>query len=472
MMLSIRMRLLLWMTGGMAILLIVFAMVVYGMLSRSLRNSFDEVLLASARTIGGAVERDGAKVKFDMDEREAPEFYRLARPDYFQLWFESGEDLALSPSLGTRNLDRFSALRDSPIYRPLRLPDGRAGRAVGLLFTPKADEDTKGSIPVQRVVLVVARETAPLDSSIRQIRIFLAAAAAGTLLLTVLVAAVVVRRGLKPLDALAARIAAVRQEELSAPIPAEGIPVEIAPVVRRLNDLLSRLDDAFQRERGFTSDAAHELRTPLAGMRCTLELALSQPRAGSDYCQAITECLEVVRQMQGIVESLLTLARFESGQATVRPETIDVRELIETGWQPWAGMASSRSITFESRLPPNLACIADRGAARMIVAALLANAAEYTDDRGRIEVAGLTAGKFVSLTVANTGCSLAEEDVRHVFERFWRGDPARAGTEFHCGLGLALVQRAMANLGGSVSARIAGGIFTITLTLPATTAQL
>ena len=467
MMMSVRTRLLLWMTGGMALLLIVFAAVVYEALSRSLRDGFDEVLLASARTISASVERDDAGIKFEMDERQAPEFYRTMKPDYFQLWFEDGRILARSPGLPQAGMERFSGLPDIPVFRPVRLPDGRAGRAVGLVFTPKADEEVRAAVTPKPVSLVVARETDSLESTVRFIRWLLAAATAGTLVLALLAGAIAVRQGLRPLDALAARIASVRQDDLSARIPAECMPAEMMPVIGRLNDLLRRLEDAFRRERAFTADAAHELRTPLAGLRCTLEVALSQPRTSTEYREAVTECLDVVQHMQGVVESLLALARFESGQTTLHPEVLDVRELIETGWRPLAGQAKSRGIAFDAHLPMDLRCRADRNVAQMIVTALLSNAAEYTNDGGRMEVSGRNSTESMELAIANTGCSLDEEDAQHVFDRFWRGDRSRAHTGIHCGLGLALVQQSATALGGSVSARIADGTFTVRLILPA-----
>jgi hypothetical protein len=202
MMLSIRVRLLFWMTGGMAILLLLLAVVVYGVLSRSLQDGFDEVLLASARTIGGSVEQDRAKIKFEMNEHDAPEFYRISRPDYFQLWLENGAELASSPSLNTGELTPFAGPPDIPVFRSVRLPDGRDGRAVGLMFTPKMDEESGGVPAAQKVTLVAARETGSLDSTIRHIRWLLGAATGGALVLTIFVAAIVVRRGLKPLDVL------------------------------------------------------------------------------------------------------------------------------------------------------------------------------------------------------------------------------------------------------------------------------
>jgi signal transduction histidine kinase len=464
--LSIRARLLLWIPGGMAVLFLVFSLVVYETLRRSLLDGFDEVLLASARTIGAAVEQDGAETKFDLDEHEAPEFFRSSNPDYFQLWLENGELLAGSPVIKTGGLERFAGLSDSPVFRPMRLPDGRAGRAVGLLLLTKADEESKDALAARKVTLVVARGTDPLDATIRLIRWLLAVAACGTLVLALLLGAVAVRKGLKPLDDLAARIAAVRQDDLSAQMPTGRMPAEMIPIVGKLNDLLRRLDDAFRRERAFTADAAHELRTPLAGIRCTLEVALSQPRSDDDYREALTECLEVVRHTQVVVETLLALARFESGQTPLRPEAVDLRGLIETGWQPLAETAAPRGITFDMSRLENVACRVDREAIRMVITALLSNAAEYTDNHGRIEIAGRKIGESTELTIANTGCLLSQADERRVFDRFWRGDSSRTDTGIHCGLGLALVQRAVAALGGSVCARIEGGTFTVHLLLP------
>jgi two-component system, OmpR family, heavy metal sensor histidine kinase CusS len=467
---SIRSRLLLWITGGMSVLLILFALVVYVAISRSLLRGFDEVLLASARTIRGAVELDeNARVKFDLDERDAPEFYRAVRPDYFQFWQANGEVLARSPSLGKTDLKRFERSVDapeSPLFRPVLLPGSRAGRAVEILFTPKADEEAQAVIPSPQITLVVARETASLDSTVTLIRWLLGVVTVSALALTLLAGAVFVRQGLRPLDALAAHIATIRHEDLSAQIPADRMPGELVPVVRRLNELLHRLDDAFRRERAFTADAAHELRTPLAGMRCTLEVAVSQPRTGNAYREAITECLEITQRMQDVIEALLSLARYESAPTGFRLEVVNVADLIQTAWSPLANKAAARGIVFEARLSSNLFCTADRDTIQLILEALLANAAEYTNDYGRIVIDGRNVDAVVELIFANTGCALSEADAQHVFDRFWRGDPSRADTGIHCGLGLALVRRAVEALGGSVSAHIADGMFTVQIRLP------
>lgn len=464
--LSIRARLLLWVIGGTAVLLTFLAFVVYGVLYRSLMGGFDAILESTARTIISSVEQNEETVKAEIDEREIPEFHRAERPDYFQLWRADGSVLMRSASLKGADLESTGGLL-APVFRPLRLPDGRLGRAVGIVFVPKVDDETKGVVQPQKVTLVVARETTGLDAQVKFLRWLMAAATGGTIILGLVVGAVIVRQGLRPLDTLAARIATIRQDDLSTHIPCDRMPAEVVPVVQRLNDLLRRLEEAFRRERAFTADAAHELRTPLAGMRSTLEVALARPREGEDYRNAMSDCLEIIGRMQSMVDNLLALARLEGGQMMIRPEAVCLGELVETTWRSLADQARKRGIADERHVSPDLACVADRDIMIMILTNLLGNAAEYTNDGGRIEIVARRAGETVELVIANSGCNISEEDVQQVFERFWRGDSSRTGTGIHCGLGLALVQRAVASLGGAVTAGVNDGTFTVRLTFPA-----
>jgi two-component system sensor histidine kinase QseC len=491
---SIKMRLLLWVIGGTAGLLAVFAFVVYGVMYRSLVNGFDAVLASTARTIASSVEQNEEKIKAEIDERELPEFHRAKRPDFFQLWREDGSILARSTSLKEADLELFGALLNpvfravrrkelsrgksairgallNPVFRAVRLPDGRAGRAIGIVFVPKVDEEAKGPAQPQKVTLVLARETAALNSDISFLRWLLTGATGGTIILALLVGTMIVRQGLKPLDALATRIAAIRQDDLSTRIPVDRMPAEVAPVAQRLNELLRRLEEAFRRERSFTADVAHELRTPLAGIRSTLEVTLTRPRVGGEYQQAMEECLDIVRHTQAMVNNLLALAHLEGGQTILHPDALPLGEMVDSTWRPFADSVRARGITVESQVPADLTCIADRNTLLMILTNVFANAEQYTNDGGRITVTARRAGESVDLMVENTGSQLSEEDARHVFERFWRGDLSRTDTGSHFGLGLALVQRAVTSLGGTVAARVDDGTFMVQLSLPAAPAS-
>lgn len=464
---SIRLRLLLWTMGGMAALLALFAAVVYGVMYRSLLDGFDALLESTARTLCSAVEQGKDAIKVELDEQELPEFRRATHPDYFQLRDDNGESIYRSARLGNSDLDQLAGPPGVFVFRPLRLPDKRPGRAAGIVFTPRWDDESGPSGAARAVSLVVARGTAALDAEIRLLGWLMAAATGGTLLLALFAGALVVRRGLKPLDDLAARIAAVRQDDLSVRLPLERMPAEAVPVVRRLNELLRRLEEAVARERAFAADVAHELRTPLAGVRSTLEVSLAQPRANEEYRRALEDCLEITGHMQAMVDNLLALARLEGGQTALRPEAVPLGELLESAWKPLAPKARERSLALATAVPAELACRADRDTLAMILASVLANAVQYADRGGRIGISAARSGGAIELAVSNTGCTLSDGEAAHVFERFWRGDAARTEAGSHCGLGLALVHRAAAALGGSVTARAAAGVFTIRLVLPA-----
>jgi signal transduction histidine kinase len=147
----------------------------------------------------------------------------------------------------------------------------------------------------------------------------------------------------------------------------------------------------------------------------------------------------------------------------VRAENLAPAGLVNDCWRLHAEDAAARGIVFENALPADLECSADRGILSLVIGNLLDNAAAYTNDGGtiRAEVAG---ERPVEIVFSNTGCRLGPDQVARVFDRFWRGDPSRAGTGAHCGLGLALVQRAMRAIGGTATASIREeGVFAVRL---------
>jgi two-component system sensor histidine kinase QseC len=475
---SLKWRLLGWTAGGMVVLLGVFGVVIYTRVHRLLWEEFDDTLQGTAGLLAAFVKMEEGHVEMDFTEREMPEFSRGHKPAYFELW-DGGAVVVRSPALGTGDLERLESRRGTGLPHTVTLPDGRPGRMVVLEFVPTEDPEVdnasgksghgadRPAAASHPLILAVARETKPLDTTMASVQKLLISTGAGCVVLMLVVASVVVRQGLRPVSALASRIAAIRENDLTDRVPTEALPVEMAPVGVRLNELLERLQAAFHRERTLTADVAHELRTPLAGMRSTMEVTLARPRPPEEYREALAECLEIIQQTQTVADNLLALARLEGGQAATQPETVRLAELVESLWRPHAVKARTRGLTWQNRLAAELEGKADVALLKIVLANLLANAAEYTNDGGRVEVSGRPVNGHVEVILANTGCTLPPEEASHVFERFWRGDAARGGTGVHCGLGLSLAERATAALGGTLSAEVADGLFTVRLVLPA-----
>jgi len=460
------------MMGSISVLLILFGVVIYATIRRSSFEEFDFALEKMARTMAAAALVERGVIEVELAPELIPDFQQARGALYFQYWVDDGPVLDRSESLAGADLPHFHGPGEVPVLQSITLPNGRLARAAGMRFRPAieyARERPEGAVQTDEfplVTVVVARETAGLQSRLDHLMWLLIAAGMGTMAVGMLVSVIVISRSLGPVHKLARDIAAIHEDELRNRVGSSGLPDEILPVVDRLNELLQRLEAAFTRERCFTSDVAHELRTPLAGIRSTLEVALSCDRSATEYMESLADTLEISKRLQAMVENLLMLARLDAGQTAFGRERIRLAELINDCWQPSAKAAASRGLSFDNRIPADLVCESDYRSLTTVFTNLLENGAEYTNEGGRLWATGTADGEGVRIEIANTGCQLTDEQVGHVFDRFWRADSARQDTGIHCGLGLPLVRRISSALGSPAEARVEQhGVFTVVVTL-------
>ncbi len=467
---SLRTRLVVGIISGIILLLAVFSIVIYAVIRRALVNQFDASLAATGWILAASVEYDEDKIELELDPQMMPEFQSPGKPAYYQFWQHDGTVVAKSPSLSTDDLLQFHGSLDMPVFKPLQTRNGRPRRAVGLKFKLRIENLDANQLPAeqQTLALVVARDAGDLQYNLQFLRWLLLSASLGTVTLSLLIAAFVVRQGLRPLNSLAAEIASISEKNLTTRIGTEQMPVEVLPIRKKLNDLLARLEASFNRERRFTADIAHELRTPLAGMRSTLEVTLARMRNVNEYQSSLSDCLAISKDMQAMVDNLLALSRIDTHQMTFQRAPIQLTELANSCWQAFSNKSLKRSIVFENRIPAEMTCQTDRKSLSMVLSNLFDNAVEYTNEGGQIWITGCQIGNSVEIAVANTGCQLTNEEAVQIFDPFWRGDSSRTNTGVHCGLGLALVQRIINALGGSTSVEVQpGGLFTIRIISPA-----
>lgn len=464
---SLRSRVLASTAAATGIVLLVSGAVVFAWIEKAVWDEFDESLATKARSLAALVEQDEDELELEFAEADLPEYRPSERAEYYQVWSPGETVAARSASLEGRDMARIAGPPAEPAYATVTLPNGRRGRLVGIRFTPRASDKDRESTARHEATLVLGQETEPIEHVLERIRAGMLAVGATAVLVSVGVLAWVVRRGLKPVDRLAGQISAVGETDLGTRIEPAGCPSELAPVVDRLNDLLARLEAAFRRERQFTADVAHELRTPLAGVRSMLEVALSRSRDTDAYRETLRDCLHVSQQMQSMVESLLCLARADARQLEVRKESIDVATLLRECWSVLAGRAAARRLHVSWDLQEPCVLHADAGKLRPVLQNVLNNAVAYANEGGRIDVTAAARDRTVALTVRNTGSKLSPQQVEHVFDRFWRGDIARRGGEEHSGLGLALCKTMVDVLGGSIRAESTReGEFVLSIVMP------
>jgi len=353
-------------------------------------------------------------------------------------------------------------------FESIELPDGSPGRAVALSFRPPRPErgpelPPPGGLP--GFELVLAQASSHVHDALAALRQLLAIAWVGASLGCALLVTWVVRRGLRPLDRLRTEIDGLDAEELDRSVELDDAPAELRPVVDELNDLLARLRRAFERERSFSADVAHELRTPLAGLRSTLEVYLDRPRDAEQGRRTADRCLAITIEMQGVVEVLLEMAA-RSGGAEVRREAVPLAEAVSDCWAPVSAQARERGISLTSSIAAELEVETDAALLRRILTNLLENAVLYGDEGAAVEVSAPIADGSTRVTVENRASDAPAEAADHAFEAFWRADSARRDTGRHAGLGLPLCRKIAARLGARLAASLVEGRFSVTLSLP------
>lgn len=451
---SIRRQLTFGLLLGFAVLVGIGSAAVYFSTRAVLLAEFDTALQSVATTLMELTRQERA-VQFQFPPNFAPASPQAGGIHHFEFWLADGTLLRRSASLGSSDLPRGFSAREKPQFSELTLPDGRPGRAVGVQFTPIRERLKKpgNPPPILQVGLVVARDRNALDHTLRVLLGSLALGGTVMIGFVVVLVWLVIRKGLTPLTAVADHAAAINASSLQLRFPSDKLPAELLPIAGRLNDLLSRLEESFSRERRFSADVAHELRTPIAELRSLAEVALKWPDEPKVAARAFADTLEIARQMEAIATDLLALARCEAGRQPVVPEPIAVAKLIETIWTPLAKCAAEKKLAVTFDIPAALELTTDCTMFRSILANLLDNAVAYTPESGHIRLDAAAPGGVFKLCLRNTAGNLAPDDLPRLFQRFWRADAARSDSH-HSGLGLALTAAFCQRLGLVIEAQL------------------
>lgn len=264
------------------------------------------------------------------------------------------------------------------------------------------------------------------------------------------------RTGLAPLRAMKARAQAVTAHKLDQRMPAEAVPVEMADLAQSLNEMLGRLQRDFQRLSEFSSDLAHELRTPISNLLTQTQVALAQPRDAAAYREILASNAEEFQRLARMVSDMLLLAKAEHGLLLPRTEPIALADEVRALFDFYEALAEERQI--ELRCSGTAVLSGDRLMLRRAISNLLSNALRHTPPRGRVTVEIARLPTAISLQVENSGSTIAPELLPRLFDRFFRADKSRAHPDTEgAGLGLAITQAIVEAHGGQAAVTSAEG---------------
>lgn len=472
---SLKAKLTVGVAASVVVLTAIAGLSLYVMVRAHLVRQFDLSLQNKARLLASTVRLEGDGLELEFEELDMSEFAGVEAGGYLQIWLDDTE-LYRSPSLHDCGLPGGAAIESNDGVRQawIDLPRGRRGRALTYQYWLNQGPSGESVKTDMRLTVSIARDSDDLMNTLRTLQVGIAAVSLMLAITLSLLIGWLVNRAMRPVEALARQVGELDERSLNTRIAPSALPSELEPILQQFNGLLDRLQQAFERERTFSADMAHELRTPLSGLRTMIEVARAKPRSQQEHAVTLGKLLDVTQQMQTMVEGLLHLASLERGQLEASFDDVRIDGEIEAAWQAVArNGAANKPFELRKTLAARRSIRTDPALLNVALRNVLHNAATYVDDDGVIELASSANNGHVEIRVSNTGSRVAADDASHVFDRFWRADRSRArtGAQHGFGLGLPLSQLAVRQIGGDIRAESeAGGRFRIAITLPLKTA--
>lgn len=460
---SLRRRILIWHSGILALAVFAFATVLYLQQSRARMRAIDRELSSGLEVLIGQLQSapPAALQRLLNESRPVPEIdagndsqrrleESLAVPDtfarrrlrddseapYFVIWSDTGRQLLRSPSPVVVSFPDDGRVSGT-------LAAGQAARNRGTL------REVFGPGPPGTMVLL-GREIGPDLRELRSLLMVLIASGLGVFGLGLAGGWFLSRRAVQPIDEISRVAREISGSNLSQRIDEQQMDLEFAQLSDVLNQTFSRLEAAFAQQAQFTSDASHELRTPLSVLRMHLELALSRERSPDGYRETLRTCQRAVARMHELVESLLTLARFDSPEARLARESVDILAVVNRAIEDLRPLAEQRVIQLTQDSVSVIASC-DSNQLQLVLSNLIRNAIAYSPDESPITVSVKRCSQDVRISVCDQGPGIAADQLPLVFRRFYRVDSERTRDRGGSGLGLSICTSIVEAHGGRIS---------------------
>ena len=459
--LSVRTRLTLWYSAVLLAIVVTIGALSYSWLRVGLLQDLDASLLTVAQVVRDvdAPARAAADHEALLRELLGPELY----DKFFQLLDPEGRPRVSSPPRRTSALPlspaaRARAARGQNTFETVSLADAEP---VRILTMPIVREGRV--VEIVQVGMLLRRARTTLDRYLDTLTVLIPVGIG----LAALGGAIIAQVALRPLDRMTRTARRISAEDLSRRVERPGTGDELDRLAETLNDMLARLDQAFSQSRRFAADAAHELRTPLAALRGSMEVALRGERSAEEYRRVVASGLEEVARLIRLSEDLLLLSRSMAGPEPGRA-VVDLEPLLLEVFDVGARLGQAAGVTVRAEGATPAPVRGDAAALRRALLNLVENAIKYTPRGGKVELRLSVRVGTAEVEVSDTGIGLEPADAERIFDPFVRLDAARSRDTGGAGLGLAIARSIVAAHGGTLSVESgpgSGSRFTLRLPL-------
>jgi heavy metal sensor kinase len=439
---SVRKRLTLWYVAVLAALLLIYGITNSVVLLLQLRSQLDHLAIEDLETVEGFLNFDAnGKLYLKNDYHDHP-YPAKMQERLLEVWSTNGTLLYRNELLGGRSLgDPPTPAEGANSYsqRSIRLADG----------TPVHVVSKRHPVEGRPTVIRVGFSEQPLWEHFWQLVIGWVASLPLALGLAGVGGYVLAKHAFSPVERMARRAREINAEHLSARLDVENPNDELGQLASAFNETLERLQRSFQQLRQFTSDASHELRTPLTAIRSVGEVGLRKQAGADHYREVIAKMLEGTGRLTRLIESLLAVARADSGQIQLSRTEITAKPFAAEVVALLGVLAEEKGQRLSLEGDETVQIRADRAVLRQVLVNLLDNAIKYSPPGGPIAVRVLNVGgQAVCIEVQDCGPGIPAEHRDRVFDRFYRVDEARSADAGGAGLGLAIAKWGVEANGG------------------------
>ncbi len=417
-------------TIAVAILMAIVFLVIYSVVHYSSYKHLDDDIRQEKSEILQNLHgmEDGLHLKELPDWDEDEHMQLVANPTFIQIVNAEGEVIYRSTNLrnekflfkaGSETDYFFNAIANGQRLRFGQFPILENGRLMGQLTVAVSQQESFVVLRNLRLILVISY-------------LFLLIALFAILWY-------VASRAILPVTQLSRAASAINESSIGRRLPLPETRDEIFQLGATINDLLQRLELAMLQQKQFTADVSHEMRTPLTAIKGTLEVILRRERTPEHYEEKIRLILAQTNRLNSLYDQMLTLAKIDAGSLTVKKEKVALAELVTMVFNENTFALQEKKISAENNIPDDTAVPADRNLLEIILNNLLTNAIKYNAEHGRIEMTWLE--DYNTLTVKDSGIGIPEDQLPHIFDRFYRADSSRGGTAKGFGLGLSIVKK-------------------------------
>ncbi|MCX5679468.1 MAG: ATP-binding protein [Candidatus Omnitrophica bacterium] len=459
---SIRFKITILYMAILALTLTSFSLILYHNVNVSLNSNMDTLLKSKAGGIAQAIDTywqaanleamDGADASEILRKRRNANFSRIAQrwvkeestdPKLLDIMVQvfDTDGKAIASSKNIAGLGEIPRGEFIPVLQGKQRFDTMADFRI---YTAPVFENEKVAYIVQ-----VASPLGSIKIALNNLKVGLFLLFPITVLTTGVMGAFLAKVTLHPVDNMIETIHQIRAENMMIKLKIPNTKDEIQKLAETFNDMLGRLESAFNTQRRLFADLSHELKTPLTILKGEFEVILKKTRSNVEYQETLKSALEETDRIISLAENLLILAKFDSKEISQKSEKLDITVLLKGITNNVRGLAELKEIMLSFSGLEGLWIYGDPNQLKILFLNIIENAFKYTPEKGRIEVSAVKRNASANISIKDTGPGIPEDEIGHIFDRFYRVDKSRSSSGF--GLGLSIAKAVAESHGGGIS---------------------